>query len=296
MPKNEHGIVGADKNADRQIIVWITNAILQAIQENKSTEKLGTLTLSKNPGKVWGCSMEDARKVWGTVTPSDICEKFKKAYNSKLFSKSKKYVLPYFDAVENILTEKNKDQLPALLQELSKSCEYIANSEISKRKALFTKNDKTFKEKMTDLHRDLEKALEALNSKATFSETLTNLLEEVERSNFWDDISGLSRQLTNLGKCFAAAYLDTEDLKIATVKFEKELPENCVLRAYPVLVSIYRDLENSKTGADIRAKLKEFLENRRKVLLDVLESPYKYSDHEYDADCSNIYNLLDTIK
>lgn len=301
--KDEHGIVGADKNADRQIIVWITYNILQAIKNGTSLKDLEQLTILA-PESIYRYPLNDAYRVWHGVSLPNICTKFIRAYNSKLFSKSKKYVLPYFKAVENILSEKDPDKTLDLLNDLATACNRIVSSFISNKKALFTNNknhpdekdSNQFWQAMAFLYRGMVKLTKTLSERASFSKTLTNLLEEVESSNFWDEISGLSGRLENLATCFATAYLDTENLKIEKVEFENELPGNCVLRAYPVLVSIYQGLKNSEPGADILADIKAFLAKRRDALYDVLEKPDKYPEHKYDADCSEIYNLLYTIK
>ena len=166
--KDKNGVVGADKSADRQIIVWITYKILQTIQQGADLGDLQNLMINGTE-TINGYSMTDAYRVWRGVYLPNICKKFKKAYNSKLFSKSKKYVLPYFDAVENILTEKNKDQLPDLLKHLSESCNQILKSEISNKKALFSASEikgtgtstfKTAMDKLIGEYEELKKKLQ----------------------------------------------------------------------------------------------------------------------------------------
>lgn len=301
------GEVGINKEADREIILWITHKILQAIQNDTNTDDLSNLKIhSSEP--IQGYSMNDAYRVWRGITLSSICKKFKKAYNSKLFSKSKKYVLPYFVAVENILSNNNPKQLPALLKDFADSCTAISKSAISNKKALFSafeikgNGTSTFKSALGALIKKYEKNQTPLQleedrkeNEERFKILVQPLLTELNAVQFWDELLNLSNRLKDLATCFAAAYLDKENLEITKIEFENKIPENCVLHAYPVLVSIYRNLDNSKPGAAIRADIKAFLEDRREALYNVLAMPEKYSENKYVPECSEIYNLLDTI-
>ena len=287
MPKDKHGVVGADKNADRQVIVWITDAILQAIQKNIPTKDLGQLTPLDAPGQVQSYSMSDAYRVWHSITLSSICKKFITAYNSKLFSKSKQYVLAYFKAVENILSNKNPEKLLALLKDLANSCKTISKSDISNKKALFSASEikgngtSTFKTAMDKLIAEYGKIQQQLQlgesrrkCKQRFELLVQGLLTDLERYYSWEVFDGLDKRLKDLVECFENAYLSGAKLTVThpgyTLKPEKG---SYLLTAYPVLHALSKKATTDNINDAVIEKIRQFMDAAYKKLEDEAQLP-----------------------
>ena len=309
MPKDEHGIVGANKNADRQIIVWITNAILQAIQNDTNTGDLSNLTIHSSE-QIQGYSMKNACEVWDNVPLSVICEKFKKAYNRKLlFSKSKKYVLPYFVAVENILSNKKTEELPALLDAFAKSCKEISSSKISNKKALFSASEikgngtSKFKSAMDKLIGECGKIQQQLQleegrreCRRRFKLLVQKLLTDLEEYYSWSVFDDLKGRLNELVECFENAYLSGGTLTVThpeyTLKPEKG---SYLLTAYPVLHALSKKANTDNINDAVIDQIRTFMDDAYNKLNDEAQlqhMPTNEDGSRFDIDIAEVMSVL----
>lgn len=271
--KDEYGRVGADKSADRQIIVWITYKILQTIKQGTVLGDLKNLMINGTE-TINGCSMTDACRVCHGVSLPNICTKFIRAYNKKLFSKSKKYVLAYFEAVENILSNKNPKKLPDLLNTFAESCKEISESAISNKKALFSTFEiqstgtSTFKSAMDKLigkYEELKKKLQLEEDRRKnaqkFEILVQKLLTDLERHYSWSVFDDLTGRLEDLVNCFEKAYLSGAKLTVTHPEYTlKTQNGSYLLKAYPVLHALSDKATTDNIKDEVIDEIRQFMD------------------------------------
>lgn len=169
------GEVGINKEADRQLILWITKGAVEAINsENCQQLRNNKLTRTET---VSGQTLSEAFDIWKNVELETICAKFITAYKKKIFSKSQKLVLEYFDALKAILDSKANPPTSDQLSKFSDACQKITTSDITNSRALLNLskgNNNIFKSAMNQQITELERIIKQKQDKAKEKKRLQN--------------------------------------------------------------------------------------------------------------------------
>ncbi len=304
------GEVGINKEADREIILWITKKVIETIQAKQYT-KLKNEKL-ENSEEINNYTISAANKIWKGVPVSTICTKFLKAYTNKSRSESKNLILPYFEALKAVLNATPKtieNKLPELIETYRK----LKDNQIANRRALLNLSKGTGSKLKTAMNQQLTQMDEILQkTKPTEKEKATEKEIELDQTKFfellnekigllgkyrsWAILDGFGDDLNLIISYFEKAYLSGEKLTITHPTYSCEAVTNdCLLRAYPVLKGIFDKIKEKHIEDSRFENLNTFLKGAYDGLEEESDSMYEpesAAPEGFDQDLNTVMLLL----
>ena len=298
------GEVGINKEADREIILWITQKVIETIKAKQYTNLKNEKLV--NSETINNYTISAAYTIWRGVNISDICAKFITAYKKKIFSKSQELVLKYFNALNAILNSKD-NPTSYQLDKFSNACRKITTNEITKSRALLNLSKGNDSKLRTAMNQQLTQMDDILKkTKATekeieldqtkFFELLNEKIGTLDTFSSWAILDGFGDDLNLIISYFETEYLSGEKLNITHPAYSCDSVTNdCLLRAYPVLKQLSETITKKKIKDTRFKNLKTFLKGAYDRLAEESASMYKPGSgvpENFDSDLGNVMLLL----